>query len=596
MAKIVAAFTIAVMLFLVSSASAYVTSIHVPSVIVNANIGNLSTVQLNVTPGTGGVQINGPSEVQSDTLASAETAAAYAASYLGLRETSYNFNYTIEDKDVNVSGPSGGLAFTLLAVAALQHRQLAQNFAATGTIQSSGSIGLIGGIFDKSGAAGFEGMKYILVPAASNSSFEGLLYYISQQEHKLPLVEVSNVSDALNYAFGNVAPNPVSINLTESYNTASLANTNITCSACNLSAFAELTNATFGLAQGTILNISNNFSTAKQQLLSNLNEYERLVPKGYLYTAADFSFLDYLDSFTLANAGSFNNTGAASLLANVSSYCSSLVPPPLTDTNYEFVIGGRTRQYWANITLNDSETLLANEQTTDDDIQAIRTAASAMGWCSAASNMYEIAATLGGNYVGTSPSLKTAAAAAINKARNSGSGLYMQAAAQAYNSGDYAEALYSATYLSVFGPSLPSNMSTSQIYSQTLNNLSNLTVGIWPSQFGSQSEFYLRQYQLSSGASAKSYLDQAYSTSQLASGLAVANAEINRSFVASISTGGPLSMPQQVEQQISSMQQSITQVYAILLLNAILLFLVLVVLLVHVLNSHKPAVRERRRR
>lgn len=593
MAKARSAFAVVVLLFLFGSASAYVTTVHVPAVIVNANIGNLSTVELNVTPGTGGVQINGPAEVESDTLVSAQTAAAYAATYLGLKETNYNFNYTIEDAAINVSGPSGGLAFTLLAVAALQHRQLAKDFAATGTIQSDGSVGLIGGILDKSGAAEAEGMRYILAPAAPNSSFEYLLYYIAQQERSLPVVEVSNVSNAVSYAFGSPVPVPLSINLSEGYKISGIGDTNITCSACNISAFAELTNFTLGFVHGAIQNISSNFSAAKQQLASNLNDYGQLIPKGYLYTAADFAFLDYMDAFTLAHANSYNYSGASDLLANVSSYCSSLVPPPLTDANYEFVIGGRTRQYWANFTLNSSQSLLASEQTTDDVIESIHSAATAMAWCSAASEMYSIAAKLGGNYVDTSPSLEASAAAAINKARNFGSGIYLQSAIQAYNSGDYAEALYSATYTSIFGASTPSNTSASELYSQTLNNLANVTLGIWPSQFGSQSEFYLKQSLLANGTSAKGYVEQAYTTSLLASQLAVDNAEINSSFIPA--SGASVMMSQQVAGQISGLQQSVTQLYSILLLNALLLFVVLVVLLVHVLN-HKPAARRQRKR
>ena len=583
------AIAIIALLLLSLSTNAYVTTIHIPAVLETQNLGNLTLVQLNVTPGTGGVQVNGPSSVDEDTISSARTAATYAASYLNLSETGYNFNYTIEDENLSVSGPSGGIALTLLAVAGLQHRQLAQDFTATGTIAADGSVGLIGGIFDKSGAAKLGGMRYILVPYAPSSSFEYMLYYISQQTRNLPIIEVANVSQAVKYAFGHPALTYLQPNLTQSYNLDIVGNTNITCASCNNSAFSILTNFTFDLVQGTELSISSNFSVARQQLLSNLDTYKQLVPEGYLYSAANLAFLDYINAFTLANADSYNASEASSLLENLSSYCSSLVPPPLTDSNYEFVIGGKLRQYWANITLDTARQLLINEQTTDDEIQSIRSAASADGWCSASDAMYTLAAEMGGSYVDVSPSLKTSAAAAISQARNYRSSIYSQTAVQAYNDGDYATALYAASYANVFGPDIPRNTSISLLYSQTLHNLTNITSGIWPTQFGAQSEFFFRQSVALNGSKAMDFALQAHNMAQLASALAADNAAISASFTATNYTAGSL---QQIALQIEGLQESVTQIYWMLLLNAALLFFVLVVLLIHIIST-KPRKRIR---
>lgn len=585
------ALALVVVSLLSASSSAYVTSIHVPAVLVNQNVGDLTLVTLNVTAGNGGVQVNGPQSVDADTLASAQTAATYASSFLGLNEKKYNFNYTIMDASLNVSGPSAGLAFTLLAVSALQGRQLAQNFTVTGTISGDGSVGLIGGVTDKTGAAAAKGMHFILVPYAQNDSEEDLLYYISQQTYGLPVVEVANVSQALPYAYGEKAPVPLSINLTQTFNIGAIGNANITCSACNISAFAQLSNFTLNLTTDAISSIGSNFSSAKQQLGANVGNYRQLASDGFLYTAADFSFLTYINAFTLANEQNYTSAGAASLLSNVSSFCSSLVPPPLTTQNYEFVIGGELRQYWANQTIANAEQQLTSEQTTDDIIGSISTAASAMGWCQASAELYSIAPYLGGNYVQVSPSLRTTAASAINKARSNGSGLYLQTALQAYNDGNYAAALYSATYASTFSQPVP-NESIAQLYAQSQANIANATSGLWPSQFATQSEFYFRQSLLSKGANETGYADQAYTTALLASGLAAANSAVNSSFVISNQPGSAVS--QQLVDQISSIEQSISQIYVLLLVNAFLLFVVLVVLLVHILPK-KNAVHARQK-
>ncbi|MGA3020657.1 MAG: S16 family serine protease [Candidatus Micrarchaeales archaeon] len=579
----------------IASASAYRTRMYVPAVLENENRGSLTLIELNVTGGNGNVYINGPSTVDPDTIISARTAAAYAASFLGLNSSHYNFNYSIEDKNASVSGPSGGLAFTLLAVAALQHRQLAQNFTATGTISGDGRIGQIGGIYDKTGAAKSVNMRYVLVPAAQDSSFESFLYYISQQTYGTPMVEVANVSQAVKYAFGSVLPQPLSPNLAQNYTIISLGDSNVTCTDCNTSIFALLVNYTFNFTDSYIKNMSNNFSSARQQLLNNLNDYRQIVNKGYLYTGADFSFLDFLSAFTLSNKNNFDTGSAALVLKNISDYCSSLMPPPMTDKNYEYVIGGEVRRLWGNITITNAENMLSTEQTTDDIIESLYTSASAIGWCKAADEQFSIASSMGGNYVQVSPSLKSRVAIAINTANNYGnSGLYIQSATQAYNSGDYATALYAATYAEVFMPPITNNATISQLYNTSISNIKNVTLGIWPSQFASQSEFYLRESMLSGGAEKKNSVDQAYTTSMLAVRLESTNKLISGSFVASNITQSGFS--QQAMQEISSIESKVAEMYLLLIANALLLFAILVVLIFHLMAHKKTARRSRTRR
>ena len=91
-------------------ASAYTfgtASIAAPAVIPNSG-GALTLINLTVIGGTGNVTVVGPATVGSSTLQSAQEAAQYASAYLGLNFNNYNFTYTIESADSNVTGPSGG--------------------------------------------------------------------------------------------------------------------------------------------------------------------------------------------------------------------------------------------------------------------------------------------------------------------------------------------------------------------------------------------------------------------------------------------------------------------------------------------------------
>ncbi len=572
-----------------TSVGAYVTSMHAPAVLSNQNVGSLTTIELNLTPGYGGVQINGPSSVDTSTLQSAQTAAQAAASFLGYSESSYNFNYTILDSNISVSGPSAGLVFTLLAVAAMQRRQLADNFTATGTINPDGSVGEIGGVYDKMGAAKNGSMRYILVPAASNQSFEELLYYLSEQVYNLPAVEVANVSQAIPYAFGTVSPTPLSENFSQSFNIGAIANSNVTCTSCNTTAFGELVNYTLGYVNGEVENLSG-FSSAKSELEGNIAAYHTLAGKGYLYTAADLAFLDFPEAFTLANSQGVSVESANSTINNVAVYCSSLTAPQLTNANYEFVVGGELRLLWANITLNNARSILSTEETSDDILQAIYTAAPALGWCNAANEAFTEASEMGGSPMQPSQALKSEAASAITSMKSTASPLYSQSATEAYDSGDYATALYAADYADTLASS-SSTLTNSQLTSATLQNIGNATLGVWPSQFAAQAEFYLNEAAISHGSAQNSDISQAYAISELAAKLAAANSEISSSLVPATSQN---QISSQAVNQISGLEQSLSQIYLLLLVDTVVLFLVLIVLVVHL--TRMPAQQARRGR
>jgi hypothetical protein len=588
---------------LAALSGAYVTQIHASAVLEGEKQGLLTVISLNVTPGNGTVKFGGQTQINASTISSAKAAVQYASSYLAINSMRYNFVYTILNATGDVSGPSGGLAFTLLAISGLEKKQLAQDFSVTGTIQSGGTVGLIGGAYNKVGAARQGGMSFMLVPATQGPSFEALLYYLTQQSFGIPVVEVGNVSQAIPYAFGSAPPTPMTVNFTQTYNLG-IPSSNVTCAGCNASAFGTLVNSTLNFTGSYIMNLSGNFSAAKSQLLGNLNEYKALQGKGYAYTAADFAFLDFAKEFTLYNAQNLNESDAWNIESNVSTYCSSLTPPPLTDSNYEYVLGGNLRHYWANITLNESEQLLNSSQTTDDVMQSIYQSAEALGWCRATGIQYQIASSLGGNYVMVSPSTKAYVSSQINGQTGLASDLYSQSMRQAYAAGQYATALYAEEYENAFGSKPFPNLNNSQLISAISGNIRNASSGTWPSQFAAQAEFYLNEAKASKNASAATnYLHQAYSTSVLASGLAAANARLSGSFIpssgATVSTAAMQELSD-LQQSVNELQQELSDVYFVLLVVVVLLFALLVALLMMLLKpkgvTRKPRAKRRRAR
>ena len=532
-------FELAAIFFILNFSFAYTTSIHVPAVLGNTNTGIISTIQLNLSKGNGTVKIIGPSGVGESTLGSAELGVAYASNFTGINESKYNFTYAIFDNSSNVTGPSGGLAFTILAISAIKQVPIKNNFTLTGTISSSGAVGQIGGITDKVSAAKSYGLKYVLAPEVPNQSFEDTLYYLSQQINNIPIVEVGNVSTALQYALVNESPVIMPLQYTlspQNYHLNRLNSAPFTCkNICNATLFGNLVNYTFNMTSSEISSISNNFSSIKPQLFSMLSTYRNMSGKGYLYTGADMAFLEYINAYIFANSNNYTLNNAYSLFSNVNNYCNGISAPQLTTLNYEYIVSGEARQGWAIQNLNAAKKELNQSQSTDDIVSAIGTIAESNAWCNAANNLYTQALASNGMQVGLSRNMYNLVSKTLLADKAYAGSMYYNAAVSEFNSGEYGAALYSLNYVSSVSTTsaYPKNYSVSTIYSKLNSSL----YGIWPVEYANSAAFYAYEANFSSNNLTKlSYLDSSYSLALLSEGISILNMQISSNFTSSIST------------------------------------------------------------
>ncbi len=511
------------------------SSIHAPAVILENNSGILTVISLTVTKGTGIVTISGPSEVGNSTLESAQTAAAAAANYLGINFKNYNFEYVINDS-ANVSGPSAGTAMALLAISALSHRQMLQNFTVTGTISPNDTIGEIGGVYDKISAASKDGMNFALVPKVPQSSFENELYYLTQETFNIPLVQVSNLSDAtkfvFNYSSARVFSNKTTYTPYTNYYVNEIPNATIQCSnGCNILNFMNLVSFTFNITENEIQAVgsSSNFANLAAKLNSQLNESRALASKGYLYLGADLSFIDYINAFYFAHHN-VTKSGALETINNVSNYCNAITPPSMTNANYNYVIGGELRQEWGVYTITnvlDSYNVTAVDS--DGVLDNVYAAGEANAWCSAAQQMYTIAGKIGGTNVYSTPAIEALANSSIKRASNYG-GMYLLSAESAYNAGNYPAAIIDADYAYALGSS--HNMNTSALLDNASALASNSTYGVWATQFSNEAMFYVKEAGLSNinATQQRSYAESAYSTALLAHMISIDTSKIYGNF------------------------------------------------------------------
>ncbi len=130
----------------------------------DGSTGVMGKVIVEIRPGKGRVLMDTNPFLEPDTQFSAETAAKIAENFT---------QKSLEDRDIIISfnitgnvlgGPSAGAAMTIATIAAIEEKQIRSDIAITGTIEEDGTIGKIGGVPEKSQAAGTNNIKIFLVP------------------------------------------------------------------------------------------------------------------------------------------------------------------------------------------------------------------------------------------------------------------------------------------------------------------------------------------------------------------------------------------------------------------------------------------------
>ena len=507
----------------VSARTIGTASIPAPAVIPNTGSA-LTMIDLNVTAGSGNVTVVGPATVGSDTLQSAQTAARYASTYLGLNFTKYNFAYTIVSDDSNVTGPSGGAAMTLLAISALGNKKLRTDFTITGTVNSDGSIGEIGGVYDKVEAAYQNGLHLVLVPTATYGD-ESKLYLLVQDEFGVPLVQVSNITQASRFAFNasiGGLPYEATYDLGTNYSFDSLPTASTVCSnQCNESAFGALANYTLNSTGDMIAALgSSKFQGVKQQLYEALAQSAQVFSHGYLYASANFAFQDYLNAVYF---GAHDTTKGLTLssLEDVQTLCSSIVQPQITESDYEYVMGAELRQGWGNYTVNQALSgYNGNATDTDEVLNAAYLGAEASGWCNAAGFTYGYFANSTDNPISFSPTLSGIAMEKLAAVSRQGyGGMYFDTAQQAYQDKNYPLAMLGADYaFTLANASTYGGQTTQQLLADAQSSMQqNATYGVWATEFAKESQFYAYQAGATGNVTlAHSYALQAYTAARLA--------------------------------------------------------------------------------
>jgi uncharacterized protein len=126
--------------------------------------GNLANLYLEITPGSGKVFIETYPLTKLDTQISTRFAKEISCNFLDMDCSDKDFFYQIRSSSSIIGGPSAGSAISVLTVALLSSEDVDDSIAITGTINSGGAIGPVGGLKAKIDAADKANLTKVLIP------------------------------------------------------------------------------------------------------------------------------------------------------------------------------------------------------------------------------------------------------------------------------------------------------------------------------------------------------------------------------------------------------------------------------------------------
>jgi uncharacterized protein len=375
-------------------------------------VGMAADLFVYTIPGSGEVAfVTSNSLVGKDTQSTGNIALQVAQEKSGINGDLHNFIFDIKANASEVDGPSAGAAMTLLMYSTLSERVLPKDIAITGTINSDGSVGMVGGVYPKAKAASEIGIKLFMIPRGEANQVirDGTVKSINLLEYGpetlgMKVVEVTTIDDVLKFAYSNIEDIEVDTTTT----TIGFIPPAIE--------YKDVLEPMGGLSQNYIKRANAKIDEAKKELeVTDLDDEKRssyyphlgvaernvemakvFLDQGYLYSAANYSF----NSRVLAGAveaiaktpSLLNNESKVldlkitNLRREISALKKKMFYVP-TD-KVEWLIGAQQRIAYAENALNNLEEDTNNDLTEEELFNRVYDFVSAEGWLEAATDFF----------------------------------------------------------------------------------------------------------------------------------------------------------------------------------------------------------------
>jgi len=405
--------------------------------------GGLVNVSISLLPGDGSIFVTAEPQTGVTTQQSVVTAVEYAYLRAGMeRNCDVLVNFDTPPSTGYVEGPSAGTALSVMTYALLQNATMRQDAIITGSVDETGNVGAVGGLYEKARGAAQRGAKYFITPA--EDLYETLLLKEVEQEYNITILQAKTVDQVIGFMLENrsieqegLSARKREIPAPPSYDTEGMEN------------FAQVARSMVELENSTLQSIqdSGGDSAAIKDFFSNeVKRQSALLDKGYLFSAANEAFLNYIDLSTIRVILS-GNPDLPRKKGEVGVCLTGIKRPPMTDKNFEWVIGSDLRSEWAEGKMKNAN--VTDELLAEEEYIEYNELMYGQAWCSVAKELAS-AAPAGGapinesNWQGMANERLSEARAA---AANDDTRAKLASAEEAYRKGHFGAAIYDAVYV-----------------------------------------------------------------------------------------------------------------------------------------------------
>ncbi|MEW6748514.1 MAG: S16 family serine protease [Candidatus Micrarchaeota archaeon] len=474
----------------------------VPAVVGNG--GGLVNVTISLAEGPGTAYATTDPRVGYTTQASIEQAAAYALAITG-KECDVLVDFS-DARSVTslIEGPSAGTAIAVMTYALLEDKALREDTVMTGSIDPLGRVGAVGGLYEKAKGAAYKGARYFITPV--EGFYEALLLRGMEENYGITILQARTVQEVIGFMTENMT----------------IAQTGITVEEREVPdlpdyhfpdrSFRGVAQRMIDAEEDAVLLLpenENDTAAIKSYFTNEVKRQGAISDNGYLFSAANEAFLNYIDIETV-KAILADDVDLARRKGEASICLENLERPAITDANFQWVIGADLREAWGMERLgsiNATEDLLVEEE-----YAAYNELMYSQAWCIVAESLLAQAPSGGtpideGAWKGIA---ERKLAEAREAAGESGSSEKLDSAERSFAEGRYGAAIYDSVYV----------IETSDVGEIDDQNLSGLVgeerISLWGQVYQSHAAFMLAQ-NMSEGA---------YSTARYAYGLDEATVEM----------------------------------------------------------------------
>jgi predicted S18 family serine protease len=182
--------------------------------------GSMVNISVEIRPGKGRVLIQTIPFTGVMFQGAANTAVTVAGNKTGFDFSKSDVIFSIDSvNDVSeVEGASAGVLMTLLTISAIEKRPIDGSLTMTGTINSNGHIGAIGGVVEKAAAAKDNGKTQFLIPAenqhitppVSVTTDNGTFTITQKVQHKVSAKDYIEKNIRINVTYVNTIDDVIS--------------------------------------------------------------------------------------------------------------------------------------------------------------------------------------------------------------------------------------------------------------------------------------------------------------------------------------------------------------------------------------------------